>query len=56
MLYDDLEEWEQGWVGREAQEGEAICIPMADSHCCKQKSTHCKAIILQFKKMSVVAS
>ena len=34
VLYDNLEEWE--WVrdGREAPEGEKMCIPVADSCCC----------------------
>ena len=31
MLRDNLEGWDGVGGGREAQEGEVICIPMADS-------------------------
>ena len=31
MLCDDLEEWGRGLAGREAQEGEDICVLTADS-------------------------
>ena len=33
MLCDDLEGWDGG-NGRQAEEGEAICVLMADSHPC----------------------
>jgi len=31
MLYNTLERWDGEGDGREAQEGEDICLPMADS-------------------------
>ena len=34
MLCDNLEGWDEGEAGGKAQEGRAICILMADSHCC----------------------
>ena len=34
MLCDNLEWWDGVGCGREAQKGGAICILMADSHCC----------------------
>ena len=34
MLCDDLEEWDAGWSGREAQEAGDVCILMADACCC----------------------
>ena len=33
MLYDDLEDG-MGMGGREALEGEDICVLIADSYCC----------------------
>ena len=45
MLSDDLDG--EG-AGREAQQGENICVLIADSRVVQQKLTqHCKAIILQ---------
>ena len=38
MLCDDLEEWDGGDGGREAQERGDICILTADSHCCIAES------------------
>lgn len=32
-VYDDLEEWDAGRVGREIQEG-GMCPHTADSYCC----------------------
>ena len=51
MLCDDLEELE-GKGGRETQEGEDICSPIAEIYAVVyQKLTqHRKAIVLQFKK------
>ena len=37
MLCDDLEGWDGG-NGRQAEEGEDICVLMADSHCCKAET------------------
>ena len=37
MLCDALEEWDGGG-GTEFQEGEDICIHMADSHCCMEET------------------
>ena len=34
MLCDDLEGWDWGEGGSEAQEGRHVCIHIADSHCC----------------------
>ena len=34
MPCDDLEEWDGG-ERREAQEGGAVCVHTADSHCCE---------------------
>ena len=34
VLYDDLQEWDERWGGREVQEGGDICIHIADSLCC----------------------
>ena len=33
-LCDDLDGWDKGWGGTEAQEGGDICILLADSHGC----------------------
>ena len=33
MLCDNLEGWDEGEAGGEAQEGKSICILMADSCC-----------------------
>ena len=33
MLCDDLDGWNGGWGGSEAQKGGDICIVMADSRC-----------------------
>ena len=33
MLCDDLEEWGGGGGGREAQEGDDVCVHMAGSLC-----------------------
>ena len=42
--------WGLGGAGREAQEGEDICIFLADSQCCMAKTnTTLRAIILQLK-------
>ena len=51
MLCDDLEELD-GKGGRETQEGEDICSPIAEIYAVVyQKLTqHRKAIVLQFKK------
>ena len=38
MLCGDLEGWDGGGGGREAQEGGDICILTADSHCCIAES------------------
>ena len=48
-------QWPRGWgggCGREAQEGEGICIYLQLFHTVVQKELrqHCKAIILQLKK------
>ena len=32
VLYDNVEEWNGVGDGREVQEGQDICIPMADSY------------------------
>ena len=49
--------WPWGWDGggvREAQEGEELCIHRADSFSVQWRLTqHCKAIILQLKKIQV---
>ena len=34
MLCDNLEAWDEGEAGGEAQEGRSICVLMADSRCC----------------------
>ena len=50
MLCDDLEGWDER-VRRKVQEGRDICIHIADQCCCSgETNTHCKTIILQFKK------
>ena len=38
MLFDNLEEWDGLWGGKEIQEGGDIYIIMADSHCCMAKT------------------
>ena len=38
MLSDDLEGWDGGG-GREAPERGHVCIHMADSHCCTEKTS-----------------
>ena len=40
--------------GRKAQEGGDICILIADSHCRTKPTQHCKAIILQLKKIKLI--
>ena len=41
-----------GKLGREAQEGGDVCVPVAGLCCYKQKPTQqCKTIILQLKTM-----
>ena len=40
---------EMGVGGKEVQEAEDICIHIADSCCCTERTQHCKAIILQLK-------
>ena len=50
MLSDNLEGWDGVAGERETQEGENVCVTMADSHCCMpQTKKHCKAINLQSK-------
>ena len=39
MLCDDLEGWNGGGRGREAQEGAYIGIHVADSHCCTAETS-----------------
>ena len=52
MLCDDREGWDGGVGWKEAQEGQGICVCKADSLFLQQKLTlHCKAIILQLKKI-----
>ena len=44
MLHDGM------GIGREVQEGEHVCILVADSRGCQQNPTpHCQAMILQLK-------
>ena len=49
MLCEDLEGWDC-WGRRQAQEAGDICILIAVSHYCTAETSHCQAIILQFKK------
>ena len=40
MLCDDLDGWDRMWSGKEVQEGEDICIHIADSlHCTAEANT-----------------
>ena len=48
QLCDDLEAWEGGLGGREAQERGDICIHITDSRCCStETNATSEAIILQ---------
>ena len=38
QLCEDLEGWDGGWGGREAQEGQDMCILMAGLSCCTAKT------------------
>ena len=50
MLRDDLEGWDGGGWGREAQDGGDMCVHTVDSLFVQNKLTqHCKAIFLQLK-------
>ena len=49
MLCDDLEGWDGGLDGGEAQERGDTCILTAHSHCCTAETNTTKAIILQLK-------
>ena len=39
MLCDHLEGWDEGWAGREAQEGRDTCTHIAGSHCCMAETS-----------------
>ena len=45
MLCDDLEGWDWGDGGSEAQEGRHICRHTTDSHCCTAETIN---IVRQF--------
>ena len=49
VLCDDLEGWDWVRSRRQVQEGEDVCVPMADSGIWQKLTEYCKAIILQLK-------
>ena len=40
MLRDDLEGWDGGGWGREAQDGGDMCVHTADSLCCTEETNN----------------
>ena len=49
MLCDNLEVFYVVAGGRESQEGEDICMPVADVSVWQKSTQYCKAIVLQLE-------